>query len=266
MGAPYFGAMKLISAAVSMLLVLAVTIGDAVTAESATTEKTTYITSFDGTKGNKWQWHDTNDPVMGGASTSTFKVVKQLGVFNGTCAIVRSLKAPGFAMVEGYPSTGQGVDVSKHINGSLKFVARSSTPLYGGFKVAFDSPGIPHTSRHGGGSFKSNFFIGAPQNAWTELYIPFNSFSYDWSPFTGKCDTKDPTGKQHRCCSSNHTEVCPTAGFLSNVTGVSFWAEGVKGDFHLEVKWVGACSGYVCALKKPAHHQGDPYDPSHSSI
>lgn len=28
------------------------------------------------------------------------------------------------------------------------------------------------------------------------MAIPWDSFSNDWSSFTGDCDTKDPTGKQ----------------------------------------------------------------------
>jgi hypothetical protein len=63
----------------------------------------------------------------------------------------------------------------------------------------------------------------------------------DWSPFTGNCDTKDPTGTQHHCCSAGDaTQYCPTATFLSALTDLSVWAEGVVDSFNVEVKWVGA--------------------------
>ena len=64
-------------------------------------------------------------------------------------------------------------------------------------------------------------------------------------PFTGsedtlvyshcRCDTKDPTGLQHHCCGTAHPELCPTAAHLSAITGLALWAEGVEGDFSLEV-------------------------------
>lgn len=201
---------------------------------------TTYISSFDGSKGDKFTWLNQDDPVMGGASTSTFTPGADAGVFNGTCAIVSFLKAPGFAKVTGTPTTGAVQDVSRHLNGSLAMMVRSSTPEYKGFKVAFAAKNIPKTSVFGGGSFKAGFSVSG--EGWQEVRVPFSSFSYDWSGYTGNCDTKDPGifGKQHHCCSSEHPEVCPTAKFLSEITDVEVWAEGVKGDFHIEVRWFGA--------------------------
>merc|ERR1711918_288244 len=65
--------------------------------------------------------------------------------------------------------------------------------------------------------------------------IPFTDFSYDWSAYTGACDTLDPTGQQHVCCTDETPDVCPTADFLAKITDVEVWAEGTEGDFHLEV-------------------------------
>jgi len=60
------------------------------------------LATFDGAKETTAKWRDLNDPVMGGASTSSFKVSSdKTGVFNGTCAIVGFLKAPGFAKIVG---------------------------------------------------------------------------------------------------------------------------------------------------------------------
>lgn len=69
-----------------------------------------------------------------------------------------------------------------------------------------------------------------------------NQFSYDWSEFTGRCDTKDPNdGPQHHCCGTgDNAKYCPNADHLSTISDVEVWAEGVKGDFHLEIQWIGA--------------------------
>jgi hypothetical protein len=41
---------------------------------------------------------------------------------------------------------------------------------------------------------------------WQLVQIPTRHFSDDWSPFTGDCGTKDPTGKQHHCCGTGDAE------------------------------------------------------------
>ena len=90
-----------------------------------------------------------NDPVMGGASTSSFNVQDKLGVFNGTCAIVSFLKAPGFANIIARPASrfsGGFADASAHIAGGMELRVRSSTPKYAGYKVAFAAVGVPATA------------------------------------------------------------------------------------------------------------------------
>merc|ERR1711871_1875863 len=52
-------------------------------------------------------------------------------------------------------------------------------------------------------------------------------------------NTKDPTGKQHYCCSDD-AKYCPTAAFLSTISSLEIWAEGAEGDFHLELDYIGA--------------------------
>merc|ERR1719387_2103660 len=128
---------------------------------------------------------------MGGASTSTFKVSDdKTGVFKGTCAIVKFLKAPG----------------------------------------------IPKTSIYGGSSYKANFKLKGSD--WQIVKVPMTQFSYDWSGYTGRCDTKDPAGifskgTQHYCCDKSgllpsKPEVCVDSKFLSKIDSVEIWAEGVK--------------------------------------
>ena len=71
--------------------------------------------------------------------------------------------------------------------------------------------------------------------------MPFTDFSWDWSPYTGRCDTKDPTGVQHHCCGEGELEqYCPSSKDLAELTGLELWAEGAEGDFHLEVKSIAA--------------------------
>merc|ERR1719326_2804694 len=61
------------------------------------------------------KWQALNDPVMGGQSTSRVAVENDVLNFTGTCAIVPSLKAPGFITAvagRGFFSRETFVDVS----------------------------------------------------------------------------------------------------------------------------------------------------------
>jgi hypothetical protein len=203
------------------------------------------LATFDGAPQTTATWKDLNDPVMGGASTSTFSLDKigYTGIFNGTCAIVKFLKAPGFAKIVG---SAKFQDITGYDNIALR--VRSSTPGYQGFKVAFAAPGIPKTSIHGDSSYKAGFNLTGGD--WQLVEIPLTQFSYDWSDYTGRCDTKDPAsvfspGKQHFCCSKSglqpsKPDVCVDTKLLSSISSVQIWAEGVEGDFNLEIQWIGA--------------------------
>ena len=68
------------------------------------------------------------------------------------------------------------------------------------------------------------------------MRVPFSSFSSDWSEYTGNCDTRDPSGTQHACCSAATPSVCPTAAQLAQISGLQLWAEGVEGEFEMEVR------------------------------
>ena len=82
------------------------------------------------------KWSKTDDPVMGGRSKSTFAVLLDTGIFDGTCAIVPQLKAPGFCNIEtsGFFSKPYA-NVSSFADGALYLTVRSSTASFTGFKV-----------------------------------------------------------------------------------------------------------------------------------
>jgi len=203
------------------------------------------LATFDKAKGTTYSWRAMNDPVMGGKSHSTFAVEGTAGHFKGTCAIVPFLKAPGFCKAATQRSFIRSVhfaDASRFVNGALYLEVETTTPDYAGFIVAFGAKNatVPGGAmRHSSPSFKAGFKV--PGKARATVKVPFNSFSVDWSDFTGRCDTKDPNnGFQHHCCSTEHPEVCPTAQHLAQITTLEIWAEGVAGDFDLKIVSISA--------------------------
>jgi len=187
------------------------------------------------------QWRVTNDPVMGGGSSSTFLIADGVGTFQGTCRIVTFLNAPGFAKVTARDSSFPDAAAS----GALYLTVRSSTPTYAGFRVDWSSAApMPSAQgwRHGERSFKAGFTL--PEEAargFVTVRVPWSSFSVDWSEYTGECNTVDPiVGTHHHCCSATHPDVCPTAAHLRAINGIGLWAEGVEGDFELVVQNISA--------------------------
>lgn len=196
----------------------------------------TKLATFDGAASTTYKWKDLNDPVMGGVSTSTWKIDKtnsKTAIWNGEVKVVPSLKAPGFCNAETENWFAKFADVSAYTH--LLVRVRSSTPDYRGFKVSFSADTL-NVQFH---SFKAMFNVSSA-NTWETVAIPFHQFSNDWSAYTGRCDTKDPTGKQHHCCSPGHPEVCATKKNLKDISEVGLWTEGVAGKFNLEVAWIGA--------------------------
>lgn len=209
---------------------------------------TVKLLTFDGEPATKHDVQNMDDPVMGGASASTFEVSNGACKFSGHCAIVPFLKAPGFCKLSTvrpfYHAAPKFADASSCIDGALLIEVRSSTPQYEGFKVAFGAKNAtrPRPGRgvhHAPPSFKAPFRVPAGSE-YSIVRVPFSSFSVDWSEYTGACDTKDPTGEQHTCCGPAHPEVCPTAAHLAAITSLELWAEGVEGQFALDVKSIAA--------------------------
>ena len=166
---------------------------------------------------------------MGGKSTGTWDQSAAFGVFDGQVVDVPSLSAPGFIKAA---ADGTFADASAAASGSLVLRVRSTTPEYAGFRVSFASGTLaPSYACAGGGSiplsrgcFKAKFSVPAGAN-FTDIAIPFSSFSDKWSP---------ATGEQTTTC-ANDADVCPSASKLSSIKRVEVWAEGSLGKVHLEV-------------------------------
>merc|ERR1712050_471772 len=188
------------------------------------------IATFDGAAATTQKWQEQNDPVMGGRSTGTFRVDSgnQVGVFNGTCAIVPFLKAPGFIKAT---SSGHTPDVSSCKNLVLNVNSKTD---YKGYRVSFSNAHYP------GGKFfaygyKSNF--EAPVGKFGDVELPFTGFSNHWDDGTGEPITK---------CEDD-SKSCPTEASLENMKTISIWGEGVEGDINLQIKNIRA-SGCEASL------------------
>lgn len=79
------------------------------------------------------------------------------------------------------------------------------------------------------GCFKNKFTVPSGDD-FTEVKIPFNTFSDKWS---------SATGEQTTTCAED-ADVCPTAAKLKKIQRVEFWGEGALGKLHLEVQSVSA--------------------------
>jgi hypothetical protein len=187
---------------------------------SAVTAKDIALATFDGAKGTTLTWTQQNDPVMGGKSTGTFTVQDNEGVFDGTCAIVPSLGAPGFIKASTSKTTLPDVSSCS----GLALTVKSSND-YDGFRFSFGS------KRADCGKFfavghKANF--KAPKGEFGTVQIPFTDFTDCWD---------DATGEAIKTCADD-AKYCPDQGTLSDMKTMSVWAEGKEGDVHLEIQSV----------------------------
>lgn len=237
-----------------LLIFLAVSSSDA----GMQIESMTKLVTFDGASGTTFSWKALNDPVMGGASSSTWTIDSKgnkTAVWDGEVRIVPSLKAPGFCNAETTNWFAKFSDASGYSHWLLR--VRSTTPDYPGFKTSFAADTINTQFK----SHKANFKL-ANTTDWQTVAIPFSSFSNDWSSFTGDCDTVDPNGKTHRCCSTSHPEVCPSQKNLRDISVVGLWMEGHAGKFHLEVAWMGAGNISQSLRLKTKGSASPPSDPT----
>jgi len=200
--------------------------------DASTAPAATVLSTFDGASATTLAWREVNDPVMGGQSTGTFTVdaASKVGVFAGEVKIVPFLHAPGFANMQTKLSP---VDVSAA--DALQLVVRS-TVAYKGFKAKFGP--APASGSFFARGYAADFNVDASAgeadaDGFQTVTIPFTAFSSHWSDKTG-----EPTIK----CSKAHPEVCPDAQHLKQLNSLEISAEGVAGQFHLEVRSIGAVS------------------------
>jgi len=178
------------------------------------------LATFDGAKETSLKWVEQDDPVMGGKSKGSFTIDsdKKVGIFNGTCAIVPSLNAPGFITAV---ATGSTPDVSSCKNLVLNV---NSENAYKGFRVSFGNEHYPSIQHFFARGFKSDMM--PPVGKFSDVVLPFSGFTDHWDDGTGKAITKcvdDPKG-------------CPTQKRLQNLETLSIWGEGVEGDVNLQIK------------------------------
>jgi hypothetical protein len=194
---------------------------------------------------------------MGGSSTGNFSVVQagqqSHALFMGDVKNVSFLHAPGYCRITTIFPGGHTVDASAYVDGALELIVKNGQSSligseYAGFKVAVSS--TKAARHHGGhelfGMYKANFDMGKVSkimplgHGYDRVTIPFSSFSSDWSDFTGECATKDPDGYQHKCCETGQEDICPDEAGLGHINGLSVWAEGVEGEFEIQVNSINA--------------------------
>ena len=167
--------------------------------------------------------------MQGGVSSGSWSINEEegYGVESGTVRDVPSLHAPGFIKATAH---GRFNDASSAISGDLIIHVRSNTSDYSGYRVSFGNTWNAFKD------FKSGFSINAGED-FSEVRIPFNTFSSEWDP---------ATGDQTVTCAED-PKVCPTFDDLARIRRIELWAEGVKGDARIEVKSISA------GIKKKQH-------------
>jgi len=192
------------------------------------------LLSFDGAEGTTFDFHELNDPVMGGRSTGTWSLGDGFGIMDGEVVDIPSLQAPGFIKAQ---ASGHFPDISAFIDGNLVLSVRTTNPEFEGYRVTFVSGALsPSFACSAGGSlplsrgcYKQKFSVPAGED-FVDVKIPFNTFSDKWS---------SATGEQTTTCAES-ADVCPTAKKLAKIQMLEFWGEGASGKLHLEVKSVSA--------------------------
>merc|ERR1740130_859625 len=174
-----------------------------------------------------------NDPVMGGKSKSSLVIEDGVATFEGTCAIVPFLHAPGFiTMVTGNsfnPFATKSVFPDVSTCDGITINIRSRTQ-YDGYYISFGTDRVPgggHAMGYKSPLFKDEVPFGSD---FVDIIIPFDEFSSNWD---------EGSGKTKISCKDNNI-YCPTLSTLQNMKSMSFWGEGVEGDVALDIRYIGA--------------------------
>ena len=182
---------------------------------------------------SKVELYVVDDPVMGGESRSESSYVtgeENYITWAGEVVDVPFLAAPGFCALE-TSRHNELNDVSQA--DAITIEVRSQTPDYQGFKFSFTST---FTSRPFY-SYKSDFYLSSSTD-WQTVTIPFDNFTDDWSPYTGNAIIP---------CSTETPQYCPQEKDLAHLTHIEILAEGINGEFQLDVKGI-----YASFSQKPS--------------
>lgn len=183
------------------------------------------LVTFDDAKGTTQKWAEVDDStyIEGGLSAGKTSVSNGMLTFSGNVAPGRKFQDPGFIISR----TGgeDGEKAKKFPDASscegISFVAKSTTP-YKGYSFSI--------SNKAGNGYKARF--AAPLNQFDTVRIPFKEFTSSYSIVTG-----DPI---KTCKESEVNCISFSPENLSRMESVAFWAEGVAGKVHLEVKEINA--------------------------
>jgi len=165
-------------------------------------------------------WVAVIDPVMGGVSTGDVIIQDDLVIIAGEVKIVPSLNAPGF--VSAQTRAGDYPDLRSCDGIALNVKSDND---YSGFHVSIGM-NYAGTFRYAHG-YKTAF-NAPPAGQFGEVLVPFTQFSDNWDP---------KTGDQIVTCEDDE-KYCPDDKTLYNIERFEIMAEGVAGEFHLEIKSV----------------------------
>jgi hypothetical protein len=200
------------------------------------------------------------DDIYAGLSKSTFSINKDVAVFEGNIAIAPKLRTPGGCMIH-------TIFDDDHMEGELDIsdtthliLEVKSTIPYNGFRISLfggGADGSPDDS-----DYKANILstthhddnLDTDDDGWTTVAVSLNSFSKDWSKFTGEtrneCSssstTRGSSGSSSSSSSNNNyyggdlATVCMTDRVKKYINYIAIWALGVKGPFHIEIKSIRA--------------------------
>merc|ERR1712032_388653 len=135
--------------------------------------------------GSHKKWTETNDPVMGGRSTGSFKILANGNLkFTGEVVDVPKLKAPGFIKIDTKQEGGFQFGTF-HFGGSGGFddisscnaivITARTGASYAGYRLSFGDSHNFHCSFFSSG-FKTHFEL-PPSTDFRKARLPFQSFS-----------------------------------------------------------------------------------------
>lgn len=233
-----------------------------------------------------FEWRTMNDPVMGGRSTSSVTVDEDDGIahFEGKCAIVPFLHAPGFITM----TTGVHVPPTAHTHtnantntntnnnvrvagagddgdSSNRFFDRNSSSSSNGTGPTFPDVSscegltvrLRTTVDYNGYyvSFGTDRLPGGHHAMGYKRHLVLQKQTSDDDddddvfeelslPFSDFSSNWDDSTGKIKVHCRDDTNYCPSIATLQDMKTISFWGEGVEGTIALEIQYIGA---YGCA-------------------